>query len=219
MLFLDTDIDLLFLKGESRGDKFGADFSRNITTSFELHGEYAIMPGYVKRYLDDTGVLQEKEYNAASYLAGLRYLTERETTFIIEYYHNGTGMSNSEMENYYKFINTADNMYQTTGNDMLFEKASDLTEGNYGRANPMRNYAYLRISQKEPFDILYFTPAVNFISNIDDRSFTVTPELLYSGINNFEVRLRYTFLSGDKFSEYGEKPVDHKFDIRLRYYF
>jgi len=219
VLLLDTDIDLLFLKGESRGNRFGFDFSRNITTSFEFHGEFAVLPDYEKRYLDDTGVLQEKKYNAVSYLTGVRYLTERETTFIVEYYHNGTGMSKSEMRNYYEFIDTADNMYLATGNEMLFNKAADLTEGNYGRANPMRDYVYLRISRKEPFDILYFTPAVNFISNIDDKSFTVTPELLYSGINNFEFRLRYTLLSGDEYTEYGEKPVDHKVDLRLRYYF
>jgi hypothetical protein len=123
------------------------------------------------------------------------------------------------MQNYYEFIDTADNMYLTTGNEMLLKKAADLTEGNFGRVNPMRNYIYLRISRKEPFDILYFTPAVNFISSIDDKSFTVTPELLYSGINNFEFRLRYTLLSGDEYSEYGEKSVDQKFDLRLRYYF
>lgn len=219
MLLLDTDIDLLFLSGESRGDRYGIDFSRNITTSFELHGEYAYIPDYIKRYLDDAGVMQEKKYNAENFLAGLRYLTEQETTFIVEYYHNGTGMSKSEMQNYYTFIDRAENMYLTTGNETLFEKASDLTEGNYGKMNPMRNYLYLRVSQKEPFNILYFTPAISFISNIDDRSFTVTPELLYSTTNNFELRVRYILLSGDTGTEYGEKPFDHKFDLRLRYYF
>jgi len=219
MLFMDTDIDLLFIKGNSRGDRYGLDFSRNISTSFEIHGEAAFMPEYVKRYLDNTGAVSEKEYTAKSYLAGIRYLTESETTYIIEYYHNGTGMSESEMQNYYSFIDNAENMYLSTGNETLFEKASDLTEGNYGKMNPMRNYLYLRISRKEPFDILYLTPAISFIGNVDDKSFTVTPEILYSGINNFELRLRYALLCGDDNTEYGEKPVDQKFDLRLRYYF
>lgn len=219
MLFMDTDIDLLFIRGNSRGDRYGLDFSRNISTSFEIHGEAAFMPEYIKHYLDNTGAVSENEYTAKSYLAGVRYLTEWETTCIIEYYHNGTGMTESEMQNYYSFIDNAENIYLSTGNETLFDKAEDLTKGNYGKMNPMRNYLYFRISQKEPFDILYFIPAVNFISNIDDKSFTVTPELLYSGINNFELRLRYTLLYGDDDTEYGEKPFDQKFDLRLRYYF
>jgi len=40
-LLYDTDIDLTFLTGGSRTDRYGVDFSRNITTNFEVHGEYA----------------------------------------------------------------------------------------------------------------------------------------------------------------------------------
>jgi hypothetical protein len=219
LLFFDTDIDFMFLTGDSRGDRYGADISRNVTTSLELHGEFAYIPDYTKRYLDNSGVVKEKKFNAVSALAGIRYLTEKETTFIIEYYYNGTGMSESEMDNYYSFIEKADTAYLATGNDTLFKRASAITEGNYGRMNPMKNYLYFRISQKEPFDILYFTPAFTTIFNIDDGSFTSTPELLYTGISNFEFRFRYTLLHGSNNTEYGEKAVDHKFDLRARYFF
>jgi hypothetical protein len=219
LLFFDTDIDFMFLAGDSRGDRYGADISRNITTSFEIHGEYAYIPNYMKAYLDDSGIVHGKKFNAANALAGIRYLTDLETTLIIEYYYNGTGMSKSEMRNYYVFIDRADNMYRTTGSETLFTRASAITEGNYGRMNPMKNYLYFRISQKEPFDILYFTPAFTTIFNIDDGSFTSTPELLYTGINNFEFRFRYTLLHGNNYTEYGEKAVDHKFDLRARYFF
>jgi len=36
--------------------------------------------------------------------------------------------------------------------------AGNLAQGPYGRPNAGREYLYLRMSQKEPFDILYFTP-------------------------------------------------------------
>jgi hypothetical protein len=38
--------------------------------------------------------------------------------------------------------------------------AENLTQGAYGRPNSMRDYLCFRVSQKEPLDRLYFTPAV-----------------------------------------------------------
>jgi hypothetical protein len=80
----------------------------------------------------------------------------------------------------------------------------------------MRDYLYLRISQKEPFDILYITPAITTILNLDDRSFSLSPELVYDGITNLELRLKGTVLVGDSFSEYGEKPNDARLELRVR---
>ncbi len=83
----------------------------------------------------------------------------------------------------------------------------------------MRDYLYLRVSQKEPFDILYFTPALTTILNVDDRSFSISQELIYTGITNLELRLRGTALVGDRFSDFGEKPNDARLELRVRYYF
>jgi hypothetical protein len=83
----------------------------------------------------------------------------------------------------------------------------------------MRRYLYLRLSQKEPFDILYFTPALTVIANLDDGSRSVAPELLYTGITNLELRLRLFFLSGDRLTDFGEKQNDRRLELRARYYF
>jgi hypothetical protein len=85
--------------------------------------------------------------------------------------------------------------------------------------NPMKNYLYLRISQKEPFEILYFTPAITEIFNVDDKSYSLSPELLYTGITNLELRLKGTVLIGDEFSEFGEKQNDYRMEFRVRYFF
>jgi hypothetical protein len=95
----------------------------------------------------------------------------------------------------------------------------NLTEGNYGRINPMRDYLYLRISQKEPFDILYFTPSITWIFNVNDKSFSLSPELLYTGITNLELRLKAALITGERLSEYGEKQNDYRIEFRARYYF
>ncbi|MEW6326503.1 MAG: hypothetical protein AB1487_02750 [Thermodesulfobacteriota bacterium] len=219
LLFYDTDIDFIFLTGGSKTTRYGMDFSRNITTNFEIHGEFAFINDYQKNYIDRDGNNFRKEYNAKSYLLGIRYLTELDTTYIIEYYHDGTGFTSDEMKDYFEFINKGYNSYVSTGGDALLKTALNVTEENYGRINPMRDYLYMRISQKEPFDILYFTPSITGILNIDDGSFSLSPELLYTGITNLELRLKTAFIAGERESEYGEKQNDCRAELRIRYYF
>lgn len=218
-LLFDTDIDLIALAGDSKTARFGADFSRNITTSFEIHGEFAFINDYKNKFIDSNGNIFEKEHDGKSYLIGMRYLTQKDTTYILEYYHNGTGFTAQEMRDYFFFIDKSYNTYLSTGSDALLKKASNITEGNYGRANSMRDYLYLRISQKEPFDILYFTPAITGILNLNDKGFSISPELLYTGITNLELRLRAAIVYGERLSEYGEKLNDYRVELRARYYF
>lgn len=219
LLFYDTDIDFIFLSGGSRTTRYGVDFSRNIAPSFEIHGEFAFINDYKKKFIDGSGNAYDSVYDAKSYLLGIRYLTEKDTTYIFEYYHNSTGFTVDEMNDYFSYIDNGYNTYLSTGNDSALKRASSLTEGNYGRMNPMKDYLYLRISQKEPFDILYFTPSITGIYNINDSSFSLSPELLYTGITNLELRFKMTFIAGERYSEYGEKQNDYRADFRARYYF
>ncbi len=219
LLLYDTDIDFMVLAGGSKTTRYGFDFSRNITSNLEIHGEFAFINNFEKKFINSSGELLESEFDAKSYLIGTRYLTELDTTFIVEYYHNGTGFTEDEVKDYFSFINHAHDIFTATGNDSLLQKASNLTEGNYGRMNPMRDYLYVRVSQKEPFDFLYFTPSVTGIFNLNDESFSLSPELLYIGITNLEMRLKPSFLAGQRNSEYGEKLNDYKVELRARYYF
>ncbi|MGQ9648029.1 MAG: hypothetical protein ACUVWO_16000, partial [Thermodesulfobacteriota bacterium] len=189
-LFYDTDIDLLFLTGKSRTNRVGIDFSRNITTNFEVHGEFGFINNQRKKVIDSQGNISESKFDAKSYLLGIRYLTPWDTTFIFEYYRNGTGFSHLEMKDYFTFIDKGYDLYLRNGSDSLLKKATNVTQGNYGRPNPMRDYLYLRISQKEPFNILYFTPAMTAMMNLNDQSVSISPELLYTGITNLELRLK-----------------------------
>jgi hypothetical protein len=218
-LFYDTDIDLIVFTGGSKTTRFGVDFSRNITTNLEIHGEYAYIRDYQKNFIDSDGKSYRNEYDAQSYLVGIRYLTSIDTTYIIEYYHNGTGFTEAEMKNYYSFINRGYQSYLSTGSDSLLQRAANLTENNYGRINPMRNYLYLRVSQKEPFDILYFTPAITSIWNVDTSSCSLSPEVVYTRFTNLELRLKAIFLIGGKDTEFGEKQNDYRLEFRAGYYF
>ena len=181
LLYRDTDIDFLWLGQGSRSARYGFDVSRNFGTNLEVHGEWA----------------RVSEPASASYLLGLRYLTERDTTWIMEVYRNGAGLTEAQMR-------------------QLLQSAQPALAG---RPNPMRNYLYVRASQKEPFDILYFTPSATVIANLDDGSYSLIGELMYTGFKDVELRVRAAANRGERLTEFGAKPVEARYELRLRYYF
>lgn len=219
LLYHDTDIDLAFLSKGSRSRRYGFDFSRNLATNLEIHGEWAHYADAQWTVTTATGSTTVTRGDAESYLLGLRYLSAQDTTYILEYYRNGLGLTETEMQDFVQFVDNAYAQYLATGNDALLSRAASLAQGGYGRPNPGRHYLYLRVTQKEPFDILYFTPALTVIANTDDGSTSVTPELLYTGFKNTELRLRAVFLNGGAGTEFGERQISSRIEFRARLYF
>ncbi len=214
----DTDIDFMFLYGSEVPDRFGLDFSKNIFPNFEIHGEAAIVKDYVKYITDRQGNLTEKKYNAISYLFGIRYLSSMDTTTIFEYYRNGKGYTSDEFEDYFSLIETGYSQYHNSGQMNVLMK-SRLHGKYYNRQTAMKDYLYLKVSQKEPFDILYFTPSVTAIYNINDKSGSIASQITYTPITNLEFDLKATFLLGSKYTEYGEKVNDYNITASVKYYF
>jgi hypothetical protein len=219
LLFYDTDLDLIYAGGGTRTPRYGMDFSRNLSTNFEVHGELASIQRFRKQEMDTDGTLGSETHDTLSGLLGVRHLTTFDLTTILEYYHNGTGYSANEMTNYFNFIHSGYQSYQSTGSDRQLVFAQNLTKGSYSRPSPMEDYLYLKLSQKEPLDILYFTPSVTVMINLNDQSHSITPELLYTGITNMELRLRVGSIRGARDTEYGEKQNDYRFEFRSGYYF
>jgi hypothetical protein len=218
-LYADTDIDLTFLASGTKTGRVGADFSRNILSNLEIHGEVAFIADAERRVLDESDNIVTRREDAINFLLGLRYLSAADTTYIVEYYRNGSGFTELETRDFFRFTQDAVDDFETTGSQMQLQQARMLSQAGYARQTPARDYLYLRVSQKEPFDILYFTPSVISIVNLGDRSFSLTPELLYTGITNFEIRLRGAVNVGDRLSEFGEKQVEGRAELRLRYFF
>ncbi len=210
ILWNNTDIDLLALSEGTRTPSLGVDFSRNITSNLEVHGDWALVSDFEKPVIASDGSRTTETFDAASWLLGIRYLTPTETTFIIEYYRNGKGYTEEEAQDYYDFIGTA--------TDPELESLRN-TSKPYQRPNFMRDYLYLRASHKEPFGLLYVTPAVTSIVNVDDASYNIIPEISYTGITNLELRLRFNAILGNDGTEFGEKLNDWKVEGRARYYF
>lgn len=209
LLYRDIDIDLLFLSNGTRPGRIGADFSLNLASNFELHGEWAWTPDAPKKLVDGA-ILKTEKHDSHNLLLGLRYLTESETTWIVEYLHQSNGYNEEEMQAYF-------DRFATSPDPAKLRETGQ--QAGFLRPNPMQNYLYLRASRKEPFDWLYTSAGVTVIRNLDDDSGMVMPEFVYSGVENLELRLRWSLLSGETGSEYGEKLNEQKLELRGRYFF
>jgi hypothetical protein len=217
LLFLDTDIDLVVLAGKSQSAQFGLDFSRNLRSNWEVHGEIAVIRDLEQSYVEDGGLIQKEFFDATSYILGLRYLSEAETTYILEYYHNGIGFSSSEMQAFYSLVDNAYQRYLMLGDESLLKDAAGLT--SYSEFTPMTDYLFLRVMQKDPFGILYLTPAATAIVNLVDGSASWAPELSCKGFTNFELRLKAAILTGRGGEEFREKRNRFRLELRVRYFF
>lgn len=215
-LVWDTDVDVMALASGSKTGRVGADFSRNLTANFELHGEAAYINANTRTIVDPTtGAKTRVTNDAVNYLLGARYLTESEVTIIAEYFHQGGGVTQEELRDFFDLSLRA----VTTANAGLIGKAVSAKNSGFGKSTPGRDYGYLKLSQKEPFDLLYFTPSLTLISNLADGSYSITPEAIYTGFDNTELRLRAGYLQGGDTAEYGAKQNDYKLELRLRYFF
>jgi hypothetical protein len=221
LLYRDTDIDLLFLGQGSRSARYGVDFARNLAPNFEIHGEFAYITDVQRIKMDPVPSCRgqrEDPQDVVSYLLGLRYRTEQDITYTLEYYYNGAGNSPKDQRRFYECVHTA----WETDDAGIFERlprGQDLDRGPFTRPNPMRKYLHFRAFWDEPFNILYFAPGMQAFYNLSDHSFSLAPELNYTGIDNFELRLRAVLPVGPTLTEWGEKPNDFKVDLRVRYYF
>ena len=216
LLYRDTDIDLLFLTEGSRSGRVGLDFSRNLAPNLEIHGELAWIHDQSRFVLDGDENLDTRINNSTSYLLGLRYLSTKDTTFILEYYHNDSGLSKREAVRFFEMIDSAD----ATGDLIQDTNARDIAnKAGFFTPNYMRDYLHLRILQKEFFDMVYLNAEITSIINLQDHSYSFIPGLSYTGIENMELRLRAALNRGAHHTEFGEKLVETRFELRMRYFF
>lgn len=100
LLYKDTDIDFTYLGTGSKTPRLGFDFSRNLGSNLEIHGEWARINDNERRTVSPTGAIRVETNNATNYLLGLRYLSENDTTTILEYYRNGAGYSEAQAKDF-----------------------------------------------------------------------------------------------------------------------
>lgn len=217
LLAYDTDIDLMWRAKGAKPQSFGIDFSRNLTPALEVHGEWARTLAAARSTVSANGVMSSMQVNYNAYLLGLRYLTTSEVTWIAEYYHNGAGYSAEQLDDYYTFLDRA---LSPDAPESLNNKARDVAaQSGYGKANPGRDYAYLKGSINEPFNWVYGMVAVTSMMNLQDGSWQIQPELSYTGLTDWELRGRIIFFGGQPHSEFTSKASRQRLEIYARFYF
>lgn len=211
----DVDFDTYILINDKEQQKLGIDFALNILPNWEVHGEYAFEGEKKLKYISSDFKVLESSNNIQNYIFGSRILLETNTTIFLEYLHHDQGLEKGEMENYYKAI------------DGLSTQAGDITPSQLKRYQLenlnsqflMKDYGYLKLSHPEPFDILYFTPSVFILYNLVDKSRMIGGEFGYSRFENIDLKLKYFFLSGDDYSEFGDKMNSNKVSMLFSYVF
>ena len=190
-----TDLDFYYNQWTEKGETdLGVDFSSNLTTNFEVHGEY----------------LNKKTEEETSYqaLLGLRYLTSNEITWIIEGYHDSSGMRYEESSSLYKRSQNTTTSQATTIIGQL-QKNKTINQ----------NYSYIKASIKEPFNWLYLTPSLILLSNLDDSSHNITSQFNYAPGTTWIFQVLWQHFTGRENSQYGESLLKDKIEVEFTYSF
>ena len=219
LLWYNTDFDFIYFDGSDQKRSLGFDFAKNLAENFEVHGELAFQEDPSHIVIDASGSVRQTKENQLSYLLGVRYLNAIDTTFIAEYYHNGAGYSRDELDDFYTYQETAFKQWLATGKASVMHLTGQITQSYYQQGNYGEDYFYFKISQKEPFDVLYFNPWVATVVNLQDFSFNLQPGMAWTPVTNLELNLRVGIPVGASKTEFGEKPDALRPEIWMRYYF
>ena len=207
-----TDFGFYRLNSGSRAGRCGADFSHHVTSDLEVYGEWARIQSQDFRLATPTGASMTRTEAATSYLMGLQYRTQRRSSFIVELHHNGAGYSSGEFGDFVALVNNAS---QPGADGALMARAIKLADGGFGRAKAMQNYLYFRATHT----IGAATPSIRFTVNLQDGSYSITPELLYNIRSHWGVRARFTVLGGGPATEYGGKYYSRRAEVRMHFHF
>ena len=213
-LLWDTDIDLMAYTSQDAASSFGIDFSRNVKENLEIHGETYIFANQPK-YTIANNTLNNQLISGNSYLLGFRFLSSQNTTFIGEYYHNENGLTKDEYLSYVSFINTQVN----SGSSEAVRQALQYSQTYFNSTNLKKDYFYFKITQPEPFNLLYFNPSLYFIFNLNDGSFIASAPLSFERFENVEFLMQPTLIVGSNGTEYGDKQFQSKIEACVKFYF
>lgn len=203
-----SDIDLIWRNQASQPAAYGLSLSHSLAVNFAIHAEF-LWAKRTRWLLDENAQLVTEAVEGANALVGLRYLTNQETTWIAELYHQSAGYDVDEMHGLYH--------YAPQVNRAILQ--SQLENTQYLLAQAMQNYASIKVTQKEPWNWLYWSLGLGAIVNLDDASSIVTPEVIYTGLSNLEWRLRANIFNGANQTEYAERQYATRTELQMRWYF
>ena len=223
LLLADTDIDFVVAGGDSRSWRVGGSMARNLLPELVAYGEVAWLSEENRLLVDPlTGRALRLGEAALSAVAGLRWQAPTDTTVLLEYYRNGPGVTAQQFADAVRLIDAAADAQALDGGSgpaLAARQVAARVTRSYQRPQPLRDYVYLRVSQREPRNILYTTPAISFIVDPVGGSASVTPEIVYTGFTNTELRLRTQVNVGATDTDFGSRQVNARVELRARVFF
>jgi hypothetical protein len=215
MLAANTDIDIYFFADNRHDLKAGLDFSRNVIPDLEVHGEWVFLNSLNSTVFSDESTTVELSRPANNCVAGTRYLAPFNTTFILEYLHIGSGYTRDEMDGYWNAVNYA----TYSSNPQRIQSVLQANSTYFNSQFITTDYIFFKASHPDPFNFVYFTPSIYTIVNILDRSMMAGLEMTYSRSRNLLFTGRYITFLGKNESEYGQKPAQHRIELRAKWSF
>ena len=185
-----TDLDFYYVNwSEAQNSDWGIDFAANLTSNFEIHGEYS------QHFSNDGGRQQS--------LTGIRYLTENDITLIAENYFNSSGLTAEESTFLY---NKFQGLPPSEAKPIALQLQKSIVNQNYG---------FLKVSIKEPFNIVNLTPALVWLTNLDDKSSNLISQFNYDPIADFSLQFSWQHFSGPANSQFGEYLKKENLELKL----
>ena len=215
LLFYDTDVDVNLFADTRGGSKAGADFSKNLLPNWEIHGEWAFVPNYHSTSFASDSTLVGGTKNAVNLVLGTRYLDRFNTTYIVEYLHQGSGFTSDQMSTYYRVLASA----QAFENGAVAQTTLLNSTKLYNRQFIMTDYVYFRASHPDPFMLVYFTPAAYALVNLVDGSAMMGVEMTYTRLSHLLLTARGVAYAGPHDTEFGVKQARGRIELRGKWSF
>ncbi len=218
LLWRDTDIDVMALAGEGAAPRVGFDVSRNITPAVEMHAEVARIGDAVARTMGADGRVAVTPAPATSVLVGVRFLLSTNTTFVVEHYRNGPGISADALSAFVARVSDAWSRWSATGDSGPLSALAASSQP-FLQPTGMRDYLFVRASLPDLFGVVYLNAALTAIVNERDGSFSLTQETTYKAATNLELRSQAGWIAGGRGTDFGERQANLRWEVRARYFF
>lgn len=214
LLVRDTDLAITYLAGADRSGLWGLDLGRT-WGPVALHAEGALYRG--------SEIDPARAGDTFARLAAGLLWTPGNSSFSLEYFWNGEGMSASQFDAYTVRL---DRNLTAARDPRLSEiqRAAAFAAWSLDAAIPFaanlglrRHYASMAFTRKEIAADL--NASLRAVSGLSDRGLILTPGLAYAPTGNVQMSLDIVLLFGPAAAEYKLAPIKRALQARLKYSF
>ncbi len=220
-----SDINMIYanVKQQHRG---GLNISRYLFSELELHLDALMQQGRSVPQLispnQGTSMLAAPSFEDEGVyfkgLVGLRYeFLQTMGLANLEYYYNGAGLSDSEIEQIYGFLDKSATLQSSTGATGLAGQDPSMgLDVLFGAGLPGRHHIMLFLQYRELLD--YWTPSLSCIWSLQDSSVQFYPKMGYKLQDVVMIETGLIIPVGGASSEFGMLPKALTHMIRIWVY-